>query len=102
MGKETIKVLVRPAPDDHDARAISFPYPERVAASEWLGFDIPIDGEEVTFIVGRNEGGQYHYPDFQDGRWVTLDWDADLEQVLAAAEKSLIEFLKGRDYEVQF
>ena len=101
MDKETIEVLVRPAPHDDNARVISFPYPERVAVSEWLGFDIPIDGEEVTFVVGRNEEGKYHYPDFQSGHWVTLDWDADLAQALAASEKSLIEFLKGRDYEVQ-
>ncbi len=102
MSRETINVRVRPAPDDDSARIISFPYPERVAASEWLGLGIPIDGEEVTFIVGRNEEGKFHYPDFQGGRWVDLDWDTDLEQSLAAAEKSLLEFLNGRDYEAQF
>lgn len=102
MDKETIKVLVRPAPNEPDARVISFPYPERVAVSKWLEFDIPIDAGEVTYVVGRNEAGQFHYPDFQGGSWVTLDWDADLEQTLAAAEKSLIKFLAGRDYEVRF
>ena len=102
MDKETIKVLVRPAPNDENARVISFPYPDRVAASEWLGFEIPIDGGEVKYTVGRSETGQYHYPDFQDGRWVTMEWDANLEHTRAAAEKSLIEFLAGRDYEVRF
>ena len=102
MDKETIKVVVRPAPNDPDGRLISFPYPDRVAVSEWLEFEIPIDGGEVTYVVGRNESGKYHYPDFQGGSWVTLEWDADLAQTLAAAEKSLIEFLAGRDYEVRF
>ena len=102
MEKETIKVLVRPAPNDDNARVISFPYPERVAASEWLGFEIPIDGGEVTYTVGRSEAGKYHYPDFQSGRWVTLDWDADLAPTLAAAERSLIDFLKKSGYEAQF
>jgi hypothetical protein len=102
MEKQTIKVDVRAAPNDPDSRLISFPYPERVAASEWLGFEIPIDGGQVTYIVGRSQSGKYHYPDFQGGSWATLDWDADLEQTLAAAEKSLIEFLAGRDYEVRF
>ncbi len=31
-----------------------------------------------------------------------MEWDADLAHTLAAAEKSLIEFLGGRDYEVRF
>ena len=61
MDEETINVLVRPAPHDDNSRVISFPYPERVAVTEWLGFDIPIDGREVTYTVERNEGGQYHY-----------------------------------------
>ena len=101
-GQDTIKVLVSPLEGDDHARVISFPYPERIAASKWLDFDIPIDGGGVTFVVGRNEEGKYHYPDFQSGRWVTLDWDADLAPTLAAAERSLIDFLKKSGYEVEF
>ena len=47
MSRETINVRVRPAPDDDNARIISFPYPERVTFSEWLGLGIPIDRQEV-------------------------------------------------------
>ena len=102
MDKETIEVLVRPAPHDDNARVISFPYPERVAVSEWRGFDIPIAGGEVTSPVGRNEGGQSHSPALQRGAGGTVDWAAGRDPLLAAAEKSLIEFLGGRDYEVRF
>jgi len=33
---------------------------------------------------------------------VTFEWDTDLEQVLAAAQSSLMEFLGSHDYEVEF
>ncbi len=102
MGRETIKVQIRPVTDTQQEQVISFPDPENVSDSEWTKMGIPIDSHQVTYIVGRNVQGKYHYPNFQSNRWVTLDWDTDLEQVLAAAQSSLMEFLGSHDYEVEF
>ena len=97
--RETIDVRIDAA---RDARTISFRNPDGVADAKWLQMGIPIHGEEVTFVVGRNEEGRYHYPDFKAGHWVSCDWVVDLTQVLAAAEESLSEFLRESDYEVRF
>jgi hypothetical protein len=102
MDRETIKVRVRPVPEDDNKRIISFPHPKGIADSEWLNMGIPIDADQVIFVVGRNVEGKYHYPDFKSRRWVTFEWDTDLPGVLAAAQKSLMEFLNKHNYEVKF
>lgn len=101
MGREPIKVQIRPVPDDQQERVISFPYPENIPTSEWTKMGIPIASHQVTYVVGRNVQGKFHYPNFQSHRWMTFDWDTDLEQAQAAAESSLMEFLGSHGYEVE-
>jgi len=100
MDRETVYVYVRLGPNDNDSvRLVSFPRPDRVPVSKWLDLGIAIDGNRILFSVLPYVEGGYAYPDFSDEEWSHA---SSLDSALAVAERTLLDFLDGYGYDVEF
>lgn len=96
--RETITVYVRLGPNDNEyQRTLTFKRPGRVPSSELLELGLAIDGNQVVSCVSPRVDDEGFTGPLQDAYSCPTLMDALREE-----EKTLIAWLDGHGYDVEF